>query len=130
MSVDRHEVRRIADLAKLRLDEEEVDRLADEMSRILGHAERLRGLPRAEDESSEADGLERAEDATSEGGGPERAPETVSGGPDPAFGRPDPLARPPESFAPSMRDGFFTVPPPPGVSTGEAEPDEGQASDA
>lgn len=99
MSVDRGEVERIAALAKLRLEDDEADRLTEEMNRILEHAARLRGL------ATEADA------DTS----PDRTGGTRSAGAE----KPDELLRPPESFAPDMREGFFVVPPPPGVGDDE-----------
>lgn len=103
MSVDRDEVRRIAELAKLSLDDSETDRLAEEMTRILGHAERLRGVG----SGTVADARDRA--------APEDGSDLAG---DPAV--PDPLARDLTDFAPEMHDGFFTVPPPPGVSAEES----------
>jgi len=44
MSVTREDVRHIAALARLRFGEEEEGRMADELSRILGYVEQLRGL--------------------------------------------------------------------------------------
>lgn len=130
MSVDRDEVRRIAELAKLSLDESETDRLAEEMTRILGHAERLRGVgsrtvsdapDRAdtEDGSDLDDGSDGFKASNRDPGTP--FPRTSEGaqpgsGAAPDAGAPDPLARDLTDFAPEMHEGFFTVPPPPGVS--------------
>lgn len=113
MSVDRDEVRRIAELAKLSLDDGEADRLAEEMNRILEHAERLRSLksepgfhPEAEPVSpASSEGGERVDTARDEGGEVQAEPSSA----------PDSLAHPLSDFAPEMHDGFFTVPPPPGV---------------
>ena len=108
VSVDRREVERIAELARLRLDPSEVERLTREMNRILEHAERLtreaserngRGAPRG-------DAAEGLPPRGSEGGGELE---------------PDPLERPPDAFAPEMREGFFVVPPPPGVVADDEE---------
>lgn len=102
MSVDREEVERIGRLAKLRLTDDEAERLTDEMNRILEHAERLRGLEEAD-----------------------VAGPTDPGGPRPSGTRsaaaesPDPLHRSPSAFAPDVRQGFFVVPPPPGVVAAE-----------
>lgn len=98
MSVDRDEVERIAALAKLHLEDDEADRLTEEMNRILEHAARLRGIA--------ADGAE---------GGAEAAPERTSGTRSVDAEEADELLRAPGSFAPDMREGFFVVPPPPGV---------------
>lgn len=106
MSVDGDEVRRIADLAKLSLAEDEVDRLAEEMSRILDHARRLR----------EVDG------AVTDGSADEAFAGASPAGPDVSAVEPDPLLLPPEDVAPDMREGFFTVPPPPGVVHPGPEP--------
>ena len=103
MSVDRAEVERIAKLAQLRFADAELDRLTDEMNRILGHAERLA--------------------QTDEGAGgvaTGHAPDALQGVRDAGLQVPDRLADPPASFAPQWQDGFFVVPPPPGVT---AEPE-------
>ena len=144
MSVDRDEVRRIAELAKLSLDDSETDRLAEEMTRILGHAERLRGVGSgtvadARDRADPEDGsdLDHGPDldhgsaglmASTGGTGTPLVSRTAEGAQpgsgaapdagDPAV--PDPLARDLTDFAPEMHDGFFTVPPPPGVSAEES----------
>ena len=108
MSVDRDEVDRIARLARLQLESEEADRLTEEMNRILEHAERLRG-------------------AGAEGGGHAPAVDTPgSAGRDiegvrSETGEPDALSDPPGEFAPEWAEGFFVVPPPPGVTAEESE---------
>ena len=116
MSVDREEVRRIADLAKLELADDEVGRLADEMSRILDHAQRL----------------QEVEEATGAGA------DAVDGDPPPGALRwegnpmdPDPLVHPLHTVAPDLRDGFFAVPRPPGVVDGEGDDSssDGEAAD-
>lgn len=99
MSVDRDEVRRIADLAKLSLDDVETERLTDEMNRILAHAERLGSVAA---EGLDPEGRDLTAGATSEG-----SARQASG--------PDTLAHPVSDFAPELHEGFFTVPPPPGV---------------
>ena len=48
MSVDRSEVERIAGLAHLRLSKAEADRMSQEMTRIIEHAEALRAHTRTE----------------------------------------------------------------------------------
>ncbi len=134
MSVDRDEVRRIAELAKLSLDASETDRLAEEMTRILGYAERLRGVgsPTASDTRARTD-TEGGSDLDHESDGlmasngdtgiplASRAGESAQPGSGAAtdvddLAAPDPLARDLTDFAPEMHEGFFTVPPPPGVS--------------
>lgn len=144
MSVDREEVERIGRLAKLRLTDDEADRLTDEMNRILEHAERLRGLEEAsgtgsaieggETESGEA--AEREADERDVGG--ERLDEAWAadpGGPGPSGTRspaaetPDPLRIRPSAFAPDVRMGFFVVPPPPGVMADDDGADGGGGGD-
>ena len=111
MSVSREEVERIARLARLRLDDEEVDRLTRDMSRILEHAERLRDV----DGGAGSDA--RPSDADADAASGTRPPEAD---------RPDPLHAPLQDFAPDVRDGLFAVPPPPGVVAGGGEaPDDG-----
>lgn len=132
MSVDRDEVRRIAELAKLDLDDEGADRLAGEMNRILAYAERLGGLDADEGTTAAATPVTVA--ARSE------MVVATPGAIDEAAG-PDALLRPPDAFAPEMIEGFFAVPPPPGVvadaydadaaTEAEAEAsDDGRAEDA
>lgn len=99
MSVDREEVGRIAELARLRLEDDEIDRLTGDMNRILGYADRLRGY---------AAGGKQAEKGGAGGEGGE--------GREDASEMPDPLSSGPESFAPRFEEGFFVVPPPPGVT--------------
>ena len=107
MSVDRDEVDRIARLARLDLEDDEADRLTDDMNRILEYAERLRTA-----------GLENAPSAER----PADKPTGISGmeGARGETGEPDALDRGPSAFAPAFADGFFVVPPPPGV-TAEAD---------
>lgn len=109
MSVDREEVERIGRLAKLRLTDDEAERLTDEMNRILEHAERLRGL----DDDSETGGAAEAMDADAEGTDDEVG--SKAGTRSTAAETPDRLHIEPSGFAPDVREGFFVVPPPPGV---------------
>ena len=44
MKIDRHEARRIADLAHLEFDDTGLERMADEMTTILGYIEMLRAV--------------------------------------------------------------------------------------
>lgn len=44
MSIDREQVLHVARLARLRLSDEEVETMADELSSILGHIERISEL--------------------------------------------------------------------------------------
>ena len=100
MSVDREEVDRIADLARLRLDEGEAERLTEEMNRILEHADRLREIPGRPGED--------ADDA--------RPPSVMTGTRAEEADVPDPLTSGIEAFAPRTAEGFFLVPPPRGVT--------------
>jgi len=104
VTVDRSEVQRIASLARLRFDETEADRLADEMNDILEHAARLREL--------RDDPIEQVSQTSASGTRPHEAEE------------PDLLSEDLASFAPREADGFFVVPPLPGLSP-DASLDEG-----
>ena len=97
MSVDRDEVLRIAGLAKLRLDGDELERMTGDLNSILRHVDTLgeledEGVP-AEKEREEGRRSTRSQEET--GASPERLD--------------------PSAVAPSFRDGFFVVPPPPGL---------------
>ncbi len=102
MSVDRKEVERIAALAHLELEEREVERLTEEMNLILEHAEALRRV-----EAPDTPHHRRVD----ERGASTRADEAET---------PDALAHSPTSMAPRSVDGFFVVPPPPGIGGGKA----------
>lgn len=117
MTVSIREIRRIAALARLRLEPEEAERLARDMSSILDHvavlgraAEPLAGVevPGGRGESARPGGEDAREAAAA---APER--ETA----------PDPLAEPLARLAPDWREGFFVVPRLPGVAGGSGEPD-------
>ncbi len=97
MSVDRSEILRIAKLAQLRFDDDEADRLTEEMNGILEYAARLREL---RDDSAEG-ALETSSSGT-------RSQDAEV---------PDVLAGDLRSFAPREVDGFFVVPPPPGLGS-------------
>lgn len=97
--VGRDEAERIATLARLRFDEEDLARITEELNRILDHVEELRSLERrAVAEPAQDDRL------------------AVRG---PAADQPDALRRDIGSFAPDWRDGFFVVPPLPGMHAEE-----------
>lgn len=100
MSVDRAEVERIAALARLRLTDHEVERFTGELNDILGHVEALRSL----------------EDASTDVGPDDREPAPMRATEEEA---PDALALAPEAFAPRWTDGFFVVPPPPGIQASD-----------
>ena len=110
MSVDRTEVERIAQLARLKLSDAESDRLTLEMNQILEHAMRLRRSAAATREATSA--------ATKEAMSAETVPDEPSGTRAAAEFGPDRLERDLTDFAPNVVDGFFVVPPPPGVSAG------------
>ena len=101
MSVERDHAKRIASLARLHFEDAELTRITQELNHILEHVEALRSL--GADQPGEAP----TSDATS----------TRGSGAD----RPDPLEDEIGSFAPDWREGFFVVPPLPGVHAGEGE---------
>ncbi len=109
MSVDRDEVGRIARLARLDLEDDETARLTEEMNRILEYAERLRsaGVDRAE--MDHTDDSPRAADS----GSPDQ--HGAIQGARLGTGEPDALRADLSAFAPAWDEGFFVVPPPPGV---------------
>jgi len=110
VTVDRTEVERIAQLARLRLTDDEADRLVNEMNQILEHAMHLR---RSADDIGES--------RTYENGDPSgtRGADIVV----------DELHSELTSFAPSMSENFFLVPPPPGVSATGSEVGRDDESD-
>ena len=91
MAVSEQEVRRIAELARVGLTEERVPRLVAELNGILAHMAVLERVP--------TEGVSCAAGISS-GGMPLRAD----------GGEQYPMAVPRETFAPTMRDGFFLVP--------------------
>ncbi len=91
MAVTLDDVRHVAALARLGLSEERARSLVGELNTILDHMAVLQQVD-----------TERLEPAV--GGGAEGAPLRPDEGP--AI----PLARPPQEFAPAVRDGFFLVP--------------------
>ena len=104
MSVTRADVGKIAALARLELDDEEVARLTTDLNGILEHVDQLTSLDLAE-----------ASDLTPQ----TRAP-LPSTRPEAAEDA-DALDLPPASFAPDWRQSFFVVPPPPGTHREDAE---------
>lgn len=88
--IDESDVRRIADLARLELDEEEVRGLAGELERILGH---FGALDEMDLEPAEGPGFPEV---------PLRLRSDVPG--------PDPMAFGPDEIAPDWRRGLFVVP--------------------
>ena len=89
MSVDRDTVRRIAELARLELSDEELTRYTSQLANILGHIGQL----------GEVTG-EPAQESAAERAAPLRPDEPGA----------DPLQRTPAELAPDWRDGFFVVP--------------------
>lgn len=103
--IDREQVRHVARLARLELEPDAVDRLADEMAGILGHFEELSEVPLAAEEGPADRGLT-----------PRQREDMVD---------PDPLAFGPSEMAPEWNGGFFVVPRLPAL---DADPDmEGPA---
>ena len=91
MAVTIHDVRHVAALARLGLTDEKAASLVQEMNTILGHMDALSAV--------DTTGLD-AIAGVGAGGLPVRADR----------GMPVPLARTPDAFAPSVRDGFILVP--------------------
>lgn len=91
MSVSREEVRRIAELAELRVEDDAVDALAEQLSRILDYVAQLERMPAGDAARPFVAG-----------------PEEIALRPDEV--RPWPLADGPADLARGFREGFFTVP--------------------
>lgn len=91
MSVTIDDVRHVARLARLGLDDTRAAALVRELNGILEHMAVLAKVDAARQAAAEGVGV---------GGTPLR----------PDGGEPYPLHRPRESFAPAMRGGFFVVP--------------------
>ena len=102
--IDRSHVRHVASLARLQLDDRDVDRMATEMASILSHFEELSEVALPDDEGPEDRGLV-----------PHLRDDEV---------RSDPLELHPSEMAPEWRDGFFAVPRLPALDSGAAN-DEG-----
>jgi aspartyl-tRNA(Asn)/glutamyl-tRNA(Gln) amidotransferase subunit C len=91
MSIGRDEVLHVAKLAELAVEERELDRLVEQLNRIVGYVAQLGEVPLDVDADRFQAGPERValrEDAV----------------------RPWPMARGPESIAPELADGLFLVP--------------------
>lgn len=91
MSIGRNEVLHVAKLAELAVSEGELDRLVDQMNRIVDYVAQLDEVP-----------ADRMAAAFLPGPQSVLLREDVPG--------PVPLARPPATFAPEFREGFFLVP--------------------
>ena len=92
MAVQNDDVRRIAELARLRLEPDEITKFTDQLNAILVHMDALSEL--------DAEAAQAEAQAGPEAGAPLRS-ESV---------RPDTLQRPPAAIATDWRDGFFVVP--------------------
>ena len=90
MMIERKDLERIAELARLRLSEEELVRLTRDCRAILAYFEAIRSV----------DLTEAAPVAALEHAAPMRE-DRVSG---------DRLERPPEHMAPAWREGYFVLP--------------------
>lgn len=90
MAVTRDDVMHIAALARLAIPEAHVPELVQQLNGILGHMDVLQGA-----DTSGVGAIARTTTPL---------PLRTDSGP------PIPLLAPRESFAPAMRDGFFTVP--------------------
>jgi len=104
MSVDRRQAAGIAALARLRFDAEELERITGEMNQVLAHVEQLKSL--AVDDMP--------------GEGPDPLADEGDSTRGPAADLPDALHLDLPRMAPEAREGFFLVPPLPGVHAGES----------
>ena len=98
MSVSARDVQRIGELARLHLEDDELECLTLDLNAILRHVDSLRDLgstKRPEDSSQIGSKLTPVSHEHVEG--------------------PDKLCEMPEDFAPEWKEGFFIVPAPPGV---------------
>ncbi len=94
MGVDREEVLRVADLARLELSDDEVSTLVRELDQILGHVEALELRTTNYELRTTNDGLRTGggEQLKGEGAGRDSLPGGLEG------------------LGPDFRDGFFRVP--------------------
>lgn len=102
MPIDRRDIARIAELARLDIAEDELDALARECRAILEHFEVLR-----EADLSEGSGGDRAAQ-------PHEPPKDRVG--------PDPLQLRPDEIAPAWVDGFFVLPRLPALDDSDESP--------
>jgi aspartyl-tRNA(Asn)/glutamyl-tRNA(Gln) amidotransferase subunit C len=91
MSIGRNEVLHVAKLAEIAVREEELDRLVDQLNRIVDYVAQLDQVPADRRAAPFLPGPQSVE-----------LREDVPG--------PVPLARPPAELAPDFADGFFLVP--------------------
>jgi len=103
MAIDRSELRRIAELARLSLSEAETERLTRDCQAILQYFETIRGIGIGADEAEEA-----------ELPAPLRKDRIDS----------DPLEGTLEALAPAWRDGYFVIPRLPAM---DGEANDGEA---
>lgn len=100
MSVTRAHAERIAALARLRFSHDELSRLTEELNHILEHVEALKSV----EEVPQLEAEPEPEVSSTRGVGAED---------------PDGLRVGLERLAPDWQDGFFVVPPLPGLHEGE-----------
>ena len=99
VTVSARDVQRIRELARLHLEDDELERLTSDLNAILRHVDSLRDLG----------STERPEDSSQIGSKLDPVShEHVEG--------PDKLREMPADFAPEWKEGFFIVPAPPGVN--------------
>ena len=110
MSVDRAHADRIARLARLRFADEDLARITADLNHILELVESLAGLEGGEGRDGGGGGHIATSGAPTVAG----CSSTRDAGAD----APDHLARDLSDVAPDWRDGFFVVPPLPGVHEG------------
>lgn len=102
--IERSHVRHVANLARLELDDDDIDRLAGEMASILSHFEELSEIDIPHEDGPAGRGLAsrlRDDDVSS-----------------------DPLSFGPPEMAPEWRDGFFVVPRLPALDSSQLAEDE------
>ncbi len=100
MRFGRDDARRIAALARLSLNDDELDRFTGQLAAVLEHVASLGGATPADAATDKAAPTPARDDR-----------ETF-----------DALARPPASFAPAFEDGFFAVPRLPAFDAGRDAP--------
>lgn len=105
MSVAKEQAERIAHLARLDFEPEELTRITEELNHILAHVEALKAVEPEDRAGPETDPPPDAA-ATAGEGSPTRGEGAE---------RPDRLGYPLAALAPDWRDGFFVVPPLPGM---------------
>lgn len=117
VTVTIEEIRRIAALARLRLEQGEAERMARDMRSILDHMAVLGGAAPA---AAPGSGVTETQAGARPGGRHSGAQESPA---EPDETKPDPLSLPLSRLAPDWRDGFFVVPRLPGMAGASGEPD-------